>query len=180
MCWFICHESKKDWSVIESTYKKYSARVLQFTLILSIFHLPGTAYSCAVCFSGSEESLQAYYLTTVFLTLLPVLMLVSIGYWIYRKHRENWKDQTILITPLHCHLCTSINCLSAEPFNKNLHWKNNSGHSINSWVVQYQVNHHTCNWNIQPQRQSYPCYFGVLRKIACCCKINGGQNHRQD
>ena len=107
-------------------------------------------------------------------------MLASIGYWIYRKHRENWKDQTILIPPLHCHLCTSINCLSAEPFNKNLHWKNNSGHSINSWVVQYQVNHHTCNWNIQPQRKSYSCYSGVLRKIACCCKINGSQNHWQD
>ena len=67
----------------------YSVLMLKFTLILSIIHLPGTAYSCAVCFSGSEESLQAYYLTTVFLTLLPVLMLASIGYWIYRKHKEN-------------------------------------------------------------------------------------------
>ena len=59
------------------------------SLILSIFHIPVTAYSCAVCFSGTEESLQAYYLTTAFLTLLPVLMLASIGYWIYRKHKEN-------------------------------------------------------------------------------------------
>ena len=70
-------------------FMNYLALMLKFTLILSMFHLPGTAYSCAVCFSGSEESLQAYYLTTVFLTLLPVLMLASIGYWIYRKHKEN-------------------------------------------------------------------------------------------
>ena len=69
--------------------KNYSSLVLKISLVLSIFHLPGTAFSCAVCFSGTEESLQAYYLTTAFLTLLPVLMLASIGYWIYRKHKEN-------------------------------------------------------------------------------------------
>lgn len=69
--------------------KNYSTRVLNILLVLSIFHLPGTAFSCAVCFSGTEESLQAYYLTTALLTLLPVLMVASIGYWIYRKHKEN-------------------------------------------------------------------------------------------
>ena len=69
--------------------KNYSNRVLNILLVLSIFHLPGTAFSCAVCFSGTEESLQAYYLTTALLTLLPVLMVASIGYWIYRKHKEN-------------------------------------------------------------------------------------------
>ena len=68
---------------------KYSTLVLKISLVLSIFHLPGTAFSCAVCFSGTEESLQAYYLTTALLTLLPVLMVASIGYWIYRKHKEN-------------------------------------------------------------------------------------------
>ena len=70
-------------------YKNYSTLVLKISLVLSIFHLPGTAFSCAVCFSGTEESLQAYYLTTALLTLLPVLMVASIGYWIYRKHKEN-------------------------------------------------------------------------------------------
>ena len=70
-------------------FKNYSSLVIKMSLILSIFHIPVTAYSCAVCFSGTEESLQAYYLTTAFLTLLPVLMLASIGYWIYRKHKEN-------------------------------------------------------------------------------------------
>ena len=69
--------------------KNYSTLLLKISLVLSIFHLPGTAFSCAVCFSGTEESLQAYYLTTAFLTLLPVLMVASIGYWIYRKHGKN-------------------------------------------------------------------------------------------
>ena len=69
--------------------KNYSTRVLNILFVLSILHLPSTAFSCAVCFSGTEESLQAYYLTTALLTLLPVLMVASIGYWIYRKHKEN-------------------------------------------------------------------------------------------
>jgi len=71
------------------TSKNYSTLVLKISLVLSIFHLPGTAFSCSVCFSGTEESLQAYYLTTAFLTLLPLLMVASIGYWIYRRHKEN-------------------------------------------------------------------------------------------
>ena len=69
--------------------KNYSTLVLKISFVLSIFHLPSTAFSCAVCFSGTEEALQAYYLTTALLTLLPVLMVASIGYWIYRKHKEN-------------------------------------------------------------------------------------------
>ena len=85
---FVMNQNR-DRSLIDFMFMNYSALMLKFTLILSMFHLPVTAYSCAVCFTGSEESLQAYYLTTVFLTLLPVLMLASIGYWIYRKHRGN-------------------------------------------------------------------------------------------
>ena len=70
-------------------FKNGSILVFNISLVLSIFHFPGTVFSCAVCFSGTEESLQAYYLTTALLTLLPVLMVASIGYWIYRKHKEN-------------------------------------------------------------------------------------------
>ena len=67
--------------------------MLKYSLTISIFHIPIVAYSCAVCFSGSEESLQAYYVTTAFLTLLPVLMLASIAYWIYRKHKGNFRKK---------------------------------------------------------------------------------------
>ena len=63
-------------------------RFLQIQLLLSISHVPGIANACAVCFSSSEETLEAFYVTTIFLTLLPVVMLFSIGYWIYRKHRK--------------------------------------------------------------------------------------------
>ena len=70
--------NQKHLSLFFSKFDKFSANILKFYLIISIFKLPSTAYSCAVCFSGSEESLEAYYLTTVFLTLLPIFMLASI------------------------------------------------------------------------------------------------------
>ena len=63
-------------------------RFLQLLFVLIFLLLPGAANACAVCFSGSEETLEAFYVTTIFLTLLPVVMLFSIGYWIYRKHRK--------------------------------------------------------------------------------------------
>ena len=63
-------------------------RFLQLLFVLIFLFLPAAANACAVCFSGSEETLEAFYVTTIFLTLLPVVMLFSIGYWIYRKHRK--------------------------------------------------------------------------------------------
>ena len=61
---------------------------LQLLFVLIFLFLPGVVNACAVCFSASEETLEAFYVTTIFLTLLPVVMLFSIGYWIYRKHRK--------------------------------------------------------------------------------------------
>ena len=63
-------------------------RFLQLLFVLIFFFLPGVANACAVRFSASEETLEAFYVTTIFLTLLPVVMLFSIGYWIYLKHRK--------------------------------------------------------------------------------------------
>ena len=63
-------------------------RFLHLLFVLISLLLPGAANACAVCFSGSKDTLEAFYVTTIFLTLLPVVMLFSIGYWIYRKHRK--------------------------------------------------------------------------------------------
>jgi len=59
-----------------------------FLLVLSFSLIPGFAKACSVCFSGREESLEAYYLTTIFLTLLPLVMLAAIGFWLYRQHQK--------------------------------------------------------------------------------------------
>jgi lipopolysaccharide export LptBFGC system permease protein LptF len=64
------------------------AQFKQFLLVLSFSLIPRIAKACSVCFSGREESLEAYYLTTIFLTLLPLIMLASIGFWLYRQHQK--------------------------------------------------------------------------------------------
>mgnify|MGYP001309761871 CR=1 FL=1 len=63
-------------------------RFLQLTIILSSFLIPNFVKACAVCFSGKEETLEAFYITTVLLTLLPIIMLAFIGIWLYRKYRK--------------------------------------------------------------------------------------------
>ena len=61
---------------------------LQANFILYLVLIPNIAKACAVCFSGKEETLGAFYITTVFLTLLPLVMLALIGIWLYRKYRK--------------------------------------------------------------------------------------------
>ncbi len=63
-------------------------RFLQVIIILNSFLIPSFVKACAVCFSGKEETLEAFYITTVLLTLLPIIMLALIGIWIYRKYRK--------------------------------------------------------------------------------------------
>jgi len=64
------------------------AHFKHFLLVLSFSIAPVIAEACAVCFSGREESLEAFYLTTIFLTLLPVVLLSSIGFWLYRQYSK--------------------------------------------------------------------------------------------
>jgi len=69
-------------------YNNYMAQFLQILLVFCFCLAPGIVEACAVCFSGKEESLEAFYLTTIFLTLLPLIMLASIGVWLYRQHQK--------------------------------------------------------------------------------------------
>jgi hypothetical protein len=38
-----------------------------------------------VCFSGTEETLGAFYLTTLILIILPIAMIVGVVLWLYKK-----------------------------------------------------------------------------------------------
>lgn len=47
------------------------------------------AHACPVCFSAKDEaSRQAFFDTTVFLTLLPLAMIGGVIYWIARRSRQ--------------------------------------------------------------------------------------------
>ena len=54
-------------------------------LVASILVMPGTAWACAVCFSGEDANRIAYIATTAFLTFFPLLM---IGFAIYMLRRH--------------------------------------------------------------------------------------------
>ncbi|TNE90097.1 MAG: hypothetical protein EP330_09725 [Deltaproteobacteria bacterium] len=50
--------------------------------------LPGVAEACAVCFSATESNRGAFIGTTVFLTILPLLMIGSVAFYVYRRVKE--------------------------------------------------------------------------------------------
>ena len=64
--------------------RSWFAGALALGLVLS----PRIASACAVCFSGSEESRTAFLLTTIFLTLLPLLLIGSLVWWLRRRAIE--------------------------------------------------------------------------------------------
>ena len=41
--------------------------------LIGLVLAPGTSAACAVCFSGTDEYRLAFNLTTVFLTVLPLI-----------------------------------------------------------------------------------------------------------
>ena len=50
--------------------------------------LPDAASACSVCYVGAEESRKAFLLTTVFLSLLPLGMIGTFGWWFWRRMQE--------------------------------------------------------------------------------------------
>lgn len=58
-----------------------------FGLVLGLS--AGVAQACPVCFSAKDEAQrQAFFDTTIFLTLLPLAMIAGIVYWVARRSRE--------------------------------------------------------------------------------------------
>jgi hypothetical protein len=46
----------------------------------------GVALACPVCFSAKDEAQrQAFFDTTIFLTLLPLALIGGIAYWIFKR-----------------------------------------------------------------------------------------------
>jgi hypothetical protein len=58
------------------------------TVLASLF-LHFDAQACAVCFSSSENTRAAFYLTTAFLTALPVVMLIGGFYWVRKLQQKH-------------------------------------------------------------------------------------------
>lgn len=46
------------------------------------------ALACPVCFSGKGATLHAYQLSTLFLTLFPLILIFGSFYWVYRQLKK--------------------------------------------------------------------------------------------
>ena len=55
------------------------------TVLTYVMGFPSILKACAVCFSGTEETLGAFYLTTLILIILPIAMIVGVVLWLYKK-----------------------------------------------------------------------------------------------
>lgn len=58
------------------------------TALLLLAILPDAASACAVCFDTTAENRMAFMQTTALLSLLPLVMVGSVGAWIRKRTRE--------------------------------------------------------------------------------------------
>ena len=65
--------------------KKNITRMKVFSVLTFFTGFPSILKACAVCFSGTEETLGAFYLTTLILIILPIAMIVGVVLWLYKK-----------------------------------------------------------------------------------------------
>lgn len=66
-----------------------TARVL---LALALV-LPRVSEACSVCFSGRDEARTAYVLTTVLLSLLPLICVGGLVLWLRARHRALAREE---------------------------------------------------------------------------------------
>jgi hypothetical protein len=61
---------------------------------------PSIAEACSKCLSGrSDETKLAYILTTVFLSLLPLLAIGGVVWWLVRRARALTRVEAAVATP---------------------------------------------------------------------------------
>ena len=64
---------------------KSKTRITVFAVLIFFTGFPSILKACAVGFSGTEETLGAFYLTTLILIILPIAMIVGVVLWLYKK-----------------------------------------------------------------------------------------------
>ena len=64
---------------------KNITRMKVFSVLTFFTGFPSILKACAVCFSGTEETLGAFYLTTLILIILPIAMIGGVVLWLYKK-----------------------------------------------------------------------------------------------
>ncbi len=61
---------------------------IHILLIVAFAFLPSLAEACAVCGgSFTEGEVSAYLNITALLAVVPLVMMVALAYWIYKKYK---------------------------------------------------------------------------------------------
>ena len=61
---------------------------LMLVLGLTILFGPGLAEACSVCFSARDENRTAFLVTTIFLSVLPLALIGSAIWWLWRRIQQ--------------------------------------------------------------------------------------------
>ena len=56
--------------------------------LLLVWLTPALVHACPVCFSGNDANREAYTLTFLLLTVLPLAMIGGLVLWVRRRIRE--------------------------------------------------------------------------------------------
>ena len=62
--------------------------IVLLALLAAAAVAPDLAHACPVCFDATDENRQAFLVTTVFLTLLPLGMVGGAGLWLRHRAQE--------------------------------------------------------------------------------------------
>ena len=57
-------------------------------LLLCAALLPESALACSVCSAGNDESRKAFLFTTVLLSMIPIGMIGTFAWWIWRHAQQ--------------------------------------------------------------------------------------------
>lgn len=77
-----------------------SQRVLALCTVSTL--APATSWACSVCFTGEEATQAAFIGTTVFLSLLPLMLIGGGVWWLWRRARrieDELDDRRFLPSP---------------------------------------------------------------------------------
>ena len=94
--WFIWFKNIPDFNIMSKNWfveLKNKTGIKAFTVLTFFTGFPSILKACAVCFSGTEETLGASYLTTLILIVLPIAMILSVIIWLYKKKQHLWTIQ---------------------------------------------------------------------------------------
>ena len=67
----------------------------KFVTVAMAAAFPLQTFACSVCFSGREDFLGAFYLTTAMLIVLPPTLLGSIIYFLRKKIKSAQQEQEL-------------------------------------------------------------------------------------